>query len=125
MEKQATSFYPLTQGEILYVLVFRAREYMGTPEVAEALGVRRESLPRIYKSQSLSKKVVMHACNLFNVPPSLFTETKSIEELSEKIEEVEVTLRAQINELRAENNWLKSRVTALERENQQLRAKYN
>lgn len=74
----------------------------------------------------------MSASNLFNVPPTLFTERPTFRQLSDRLDILEASLRADIAYLQEENELLKrqnamleNRVKILETENNRLRAMLN
>ncbi len=77
------------QGERLLILV--KRDKMSTDEIAAAMGVTSTYLPKLYKKQILSNKIVDAACTVFGVDHSYFKSEGDI------LEEPAPTYKASIN----------------------------
>ena len=114
MEKQATSIRPLTQGEKLLLLVFRARKRkISTKKVALGLGYHPEYLPYLYKQPTLTMELIKAASDYFNVHPSIFDDDPSDGASAELLDELRI-IRAELNETRRELAESKARIKTLE-----------
>ena len=73
---------PIRQGEKLLLLV--KRDSRSSEEIAEAMGVDKSYLPRLYQKEKLPPKPLRSAMAVFQVPESYFTEqTESVDAVSE------------------------------------------
>lgn len=115
MDKQA--FYPitpLTAGEKLYLLVFRARKNkITTKKVAQGLGYHPEYLPYLYKQTKLTMETIHAAARFFKVPPAIFDDDPADSESKALIEELRI-MRAELNEARRELDAAHARIKRLE-----------
>lgn len=80
----------LTQGEKLYILVFRARALgLKTPDCAKGIDVTETYLAALFHRESLSMKIIQNASQFFGVPPSFFDEDVTLHELVQRVNNLE------------------------------------
>lgn len=92
MAKSVSAIEPLTKGEKLMILIFRAKQRnkkLKMAKIADAMGVAEIYIPRLYTKNKLTKKVIQSASAFFNVPPEIFQEDYTIKEMSHRLDMLE------------------------------------
>ena len=114
MEKRATTINPLSQGEKLLLLVFRAwKQKVSTKIVALGLGLHPEYLPYLYKQPALTMEVIKAASEFFNIHQSLFDDDP-VDAGAKNLSDELMILRAELNETRRALDTATARLRTLE-----------
>lgn len=105
----------IKQGEKLMLLVRRDRR--STEEIAEAMGIDKSYLPRLYKMDVLPPKPLRSAAAVFQVPESYFLEVVEIPDtLAEPQRPYGSAVPTdELERLRAENEHLRAEIARLAR----------
>jgi transcriptional regulator with XRE-family HTH domain len=99
---------PIKEGEKLMLLV--KRDSRTTEEIADALGLDKSYLPKLYKMDKLPRKPLQKAMVVFQVPATYFMEHT---ENASGVAEEEAAYGAAEKRLQTENNTLKQEIARL------------
>lgn len=115
----------LTQGEILLILV--KRDGRPAEEIAEALGVDKSYLPKLYKMDKLTRKPLVRAREIFADAEQYFAEKgekpATVEEPRAEYRTAAATNAAEIERLQRENAGLHTEIAQLRQELERLNEK--
>lgn len=126
MAKSVSAIEPLTKGEKLMILIFRAKQRnkkLKMAKIADAMGVAETYIPRLYTKNKLTKKVIQSASAFFNVPPEIFQEDYTIKEMSHRLDMLErmvANLVAEKRELQDNTIVLQGKLIGLQRQVEDL-----
>lgn len=98
----------IKEGEKLMLLV--KRDPRSTEEIADALGLDKSYLPKLYKMDKLPRKPIQKAMAVFEVSAAYFTEN---EEPPRSVEEGEMAYLSREKHLQAENEALRQELVRL------------
>ncbi len=114
--------FVLTEGKVLRLLVYDSNK--SVEEVARSLGVSRQYVNQMFHMNSIPPKHRGALANLLEVQEDVFDQMTLVDQVDE--------LRHHLKVLRAENEYLKAKVSehearirSLEAENNWLKTKYN
>ncbi|MCB0528707.1 MAG: hypothetical protein KDC61_09740 [Saprospiraceae bacterium] len=106
---------PIRQGEKLMLLV--KRDSRSTEEIAEAMGIDKSYLPKLYKMDKLPTKPLQRALQVFGVDAAYFTDAAEIPLVVAEPDVVYKTIKGPADtplaQLQAENAALQMEIARL------------